>query len=63
MRMNSDKAMEMVAAIDEAMRQYDKCRTIWMDKMGSDVGFNEWFTEQIFADIRRKESHGLSHLT
>ena len=48
--MTSDKAMEIVAAIDEAIRQYDKCRALWVEKVGNDVGFNDWFTNQLMAN-------------
>lgn len=45
--MNSDKVMEMLASLDEAVRQYNKCRALWLEKFNNDNGFNDWFTKQI----------------
>ena len=45
--MKTDKAMEMVALIDETMRNYDKMRALWIEKIGNDIGFNTWFSDQV----------------
>jgi hypothetical protein len=41
------KTKEIQRIVRELIEAYDKYRTAWIGKHGTDGGFNEWFTTQV----------------
>lgn len=42
-------SQEAASTIKELMQAYDENRAKWIEKYGSDEGFNEWFTKQVIG--------------
>ena len=36
-------------AIKELMQKYDENRQKWIERFGSDEGFDKWFTQQVIG--------------
>jgi hypothetical protein len=41
--------MTTAEAIKELMNKFDENRARWIERFGSDKGFNEWFTKQVMG--------------
>jgi hypothetical protein len=42
--------MKPYQIIAELMARYDESRKAWIEKHGTEDGFNEWFTAQVLGD-------------
>ena len=41
--------MDPKTAIKELMQKYDEKRQQWIERFGSDEGFDKWFTQQVIG--------------
>jgi len=52
--MNKDEIAAVIvsAVLSELMEVYDKTRSEWIQKFGSDAGFDIWFTRQVLKKMK-----------